>query len=225
VNQGHSPSIRCYHAPLPLADGQGRIGSWYGEYNGIFPVREFVIGPDHRTMVAPLELPFRGPDHPTEPPARANIASVSLRLFESRWEQFAQPRLHEFARARSAVAVDASIRYFRSPFPAECKADEAASDIYTEYAAGVARRSFEVFADCALVAPYDVAIPEVDSDEMLLAAREARTRDGVPIDPRLRPEEIRHVVFEAQWEQQALPRLRVLAALSPSTRDSMTSEH
>ena len=222
MNQGHDLFIRCYHAPLPLADGQ--LGTWYGEHNGTFSVREFVIGPDHRAAVAPFELPFRGPGHPTEPPELANIASVSLQVFESQWEQFAQPRLHELALARPAVAVDASIRYFHSPFPAEFKADEAASAIYSEYAAGVARRSFEVFADRALVAPYDVAIPEVDSDEMLLAAREARTRDGVPIDPRLRPEEISHAVFEAQWEQQALPRLRMLAALSPSTRDPMASE-
>lgn len=205
------------------------MGKWYGEYDGIFPVREFVIRPGNRIAVAPLEMPFRGPDHPTQPPALASIAPVSLQAFESQWEQFAQPRLHALAVARPAAAVDASIRYFHSPFPAAFKAafkrDETSSDIYTEYAAGAARRSFEVFADHTLVAPYDVGTPEVASDDVLLAALEGRLAEGELIDPRLRPEEVSHAVFEALWEQRALPRLRVLAALSPSTRDSMTSGH
>ena len=223
MNRSHDPVIRCYRAPLLLTDGQ--VGTWYGEYSGIFPVREFVIRPDNRAAVAPFEVPFRGPDHPTEPPALASIAQVSLQAFESLWEQFAQVRLHELAVALPAVAVDASIRYFHSPFPAEFKIDEATSDIYIEYAAGVARRSFEVFADHTLVAPYDVGTPEVDIDDMLLAAHEGRLAAGELIDPRLRPEEVSHAGFEALWEHWALQRLRVLAALSASTRDSMASGH
>jgi hypothetical protein len=221
MNQGHYPSIRCYRAPLPLTDGQ--MGTWYGEYDGIFPVREFVIGPGNRTAVAPFAMPFRGPDYPTEPPALARIVPISLQAFEPLWEQFAQVRLHELASAHPAVAVDVSIRYVHAPFPAEVKRDEAASDIYTEYAAGVARRSFEVFADHTLVAPYDVGTPEVDIDDVLLAAHEGRLAQGELIDPRLRPEEVSHAVFEMLWEQQAIPRLRVLSALSPTTQSSMTS--
>ncbi|HEX6540953.1 MAG TPA: hypothetical protein VF040_04300 [Ktedonobacterales bacterium] len=217
------PFSRCYRAPLPLTDGQ--VGTWYGEYDGIFPVREFVIRLGNRAAVAPFEMPFRGPDHPTEPPALASIAPVSLQEFEALWEQFAQPRLHALAVTRSAPVSDASIRYFRSPFPAEFKAPEATSDIYTEYAAGVARRSFEVFTDHTLVAPYDVGIPEVDVDDVLLAAREGRLAEGELIDPRLRPEEMSHAVFEALWEEQALPRLRVLADNAASTPTSMASEH
>jgi hypothetical protein len=214
VNRSHSSSIRHYRAPVPLAAAQdrlGNMGTWYGEYDGILTVREFVIRPDSSAAVAPFDVPFRGPGHPTEPPALPGIAPISLQEFEALWEQIVQPRLHELAGARPARAGDGSIRYFRSPFPAEFKAAEATSDIYIEYAAGMARRSFEVFADRTLVAPYDVGTPEVDSDEMLRAVREALDPDGAPIDPRLRPEEIRHTVFEELWEQRALPRLRELA--------------
>jgi hypothetical protein len=195
------------------------VGSWYGEYDGIFPVREFVIRPGNRIAVAPFDMPFRGPDHPTEPPALAGSAPISLQEFEALWEQFAQPRLHALAVTRSAPAGEASIRYFREPFPAEFKRNEAASDIYTEYAAGVARRSFEVFAEHALVAPYDVVTPEGDVDDVLLAAHEGRLAEGELIDPRLRPEEIHQAVFEALWEQWALPRLRALAELSSNKPD------
>ncbi len=171
----HDTFIRYYRAPWPLA--AGRMGTWYGEYDGIFTVREFVVSPDDHAAVAPFDVPFREPGHPTEPPALAGIAPTSLQEFEALWEQFAQPRLHALAVAPPAVADDTSIRYFRSPFPAEFKVSEATSDIYTEYAVGVARRSFEVFTDRTLVAPYDVGIPEVDSDAMLRAAHEALAPD------------------------------------------------
>jgi hypothetical protein len=220
VNRDHTAFTRHYRAPLPLATGQERTEhalTWYGEYDGIFTVREFVVRPDDHALVAPFDMPFRGLGHPTEPPALAGIAPLSMQEFEALWEQVAQPRLHALAVAQSTVAADASIRYFRSPFPAGFKIAEATSDIYTEYAASVARRSFEVFTSHTLVAPYDVGIPELDSDEMLRAAHEALAPDGAPIDPRLRPEEIRHAVFEAHWEQQALLRLRELADLSSST--------
>ena len=71
-----------------------------------------------------------------------------------------------------------------------------------------------MFADHSLVAPYDLGIPEVDIHEMLAAVHEASARDGVPIEPRLRPEEISHAAFEDLWEQWALPRLRELAEVS-----------
>ncbi len=210
-----SAFIRHYCAPTMMADGQQ--GTWYAEYDGIWTVREFVVCLDHRTAVAPFDLALRGPGHPTELPALAGIAPISLRAFESVWEQFAQARLHELALAHAEGGVDAGSWYFHVPFPAELKTDEAASDIYTEYAAGVARRSFEVFADHTLVAPYDVGVPEGDIDEMFHAVREGVGPDEEPIDPRLRPQEISHAIFETSWEQWALPRLRVLAALPSST--------
>jgi hypothetical protein len=214
--------IRHYRAPLPLAAGQERMGNqgaWYGEYDGNFPVREFVVRQDDHALVAPFDLPFREPDYPREPPALAGVAPISLQEFEALWEQVAQPRLQALAVARPDPALDASIRYFRSPFPAEFKASEATSEIYTEYAASVARRSFEVFADHTHVAPYDVGTPEVDIDVVLLAAHEGRLAEGDVIDPRLRPEEIHHAVFEAAWEEWALPRIRELVESSSSTPD------
>jgi hypothetical protein len=222
VNRDHKAFIRHYRAPLSLATGQERMenmGSWYGEYDGIFTVREFVVRQDEHALVAPFDMPFREPGHPTEPPALAGIAPISLQTFETLWEQCAQPRLQALTRVRPAPVADTSVRYFRSPFPNEYKVSEATSDIYTEYAAGVARRSFEVFADHTLVAPYDVGIPEVDSDEMLQAAHGGLAPDGALIDARLRPKEIRHDMFETLWEQRALPRLHELAELSSSTRD------
>jgi hypothetical protein len=222
VNRDHVTFIRHYRAPVPLAAGQERLGTWYGEYDGTFTVREFVIRPDNSAAVAPFDLPFREPGHPTEPPDIEGIALISLQAFEAQWEQVAQPRLHALADAHPAQAGqagDESIRYFHSPFPADFKLAEGSSDIYCEYAAGVARRSFEVFADHTLVAPYDVGTPEVDIGDMLLAAHEGRLAEGELIDPRLRPEEVSHAMFEALWEQWALPRLRELAALPSSTRD------
>lgn len=203
---------------MTLADGQ--LGTWYGECDGIYTVREFVVYSDNRLAVAPFDVPFRGPGHPTAPPALAGIAPISLHMFESLWEQFAQPRLHEISVARSAADTVASTKYFRTPFPAAFKLAEGASDIYAEYAAGVARRSFEVFAGRTLVAPFDVGIPEYDAAEMLRAAREALAPDGESIDPLLRHREISHAVFEALWEQHALPRLRALTELSFGTPDS-----
>lgn len=228
MNQNHYPFIRYYRAPVLLAAGRGRMekmGTWYGEYDGIFTVREFVVRSDahvadDRVAVAPFDMPFREPGHPMEPPTLTDIVPISLQEFESLWEQFVQPRLHALAVARPALANDGSIRYFRSPSPAEFNPPEAASDIYTEYAAGVARRSFEVFADYTLVASYDVVIPEVSIDDMLLAAHEGRLAEGDLIDLRLRPQEVSHAVFEALWEQWAIPRFRVLAELPPSTRHS-----
>jgi hypothetical protein len=95
---------------------------------------------------------------------------------------------------------------------------EAASDIYYKYTAGVARRSFEVYADHTLVAPYDIGIPEGDTDEMLRAVYEGFAPDGAPIDPRLRPAEIGHAAFEEVWEHLAILRLRELAEVFFSTQ-------
>lgn len=213
MSRNHESFIRHYRAPLPL--GENQMGTWFGEDDGIFSVREFVVRPGNHVVVAPFDIPFRDPGHPTEPPPLAGIELISLSAFQWMWEQVAQPHLNELARARPALTRDVSIHYFRQPFPAEFKAAEAASDIYTEYAAGVARRSFEVFADYTLVAPFDVGIPDVDVAVVLQAMHEGLDLDGEPLDPRLRPEEISHAVFEAQWEQHALPRLRSLAARTP----------
>lgn len=212
VNLVHVSFIRHYHAPLPLADGG--IGTWYGEHDGIYTVREFIIRADNRTMVAPFDLAFCMPGHPTEPPALLGIAAISLRDFEALWEQYSQPRLNELAVAPPAQTADGNARYFHQPFPDDFKVAEAASDIYAEFAADVARRSFEVFADRTQVAPFDALIPDVSTAEMLRAAYEAVDLDGETIDPLLRPEEIGHAAFETQWEQHALPRLRMLAELS-----------
>ncbi len=108
---------------------------------------------------------------------------------------------------------DPSIRYFHSPFPAEFKIAEAASDIYTEFAGGVARRSFEVFSARTLVAPYDGGIPVMGTDEMVRATNEELGLSGASIEHGLRPMEIRHAQFEELWEEHALPRLRELASL------------
>jgi hypothetical protein len=218
LRRGSKPRSGVSYPPL------SRFGPVEKRPQGIYSVREFVLGPGGRAAVAPFERPFRGLGHPTEPPDLAGIATVSLQEFESQWEQCAQPRLHALATARPAAAVDASIHYFRAPFPADFKVNEAGSDIYTEYAGGVARRSFEVFADHTLVAPYDMGIPEPGIDDVLLAAREGRLAEGALIDPQLRPEEVSHSVFEALWEHWALPRLHVLAALSPSTQGSISSD-
>ncbi len=222
MSQIARPFIRHYRAPTRLTDGQP--GTWYAEYDGIWTVREFVVCPDHRTAVAPFELTLRGPSHATEPPALAGISVVAWRDFESLWEQFAQARLHELAvvhpdRVEKVEDAETAICYFRMPFPAVLKRDEATSAIYTEYAQGVARRSFEVFADHTLVAPYEVGIPEDGTDEMLRAAYEGVAPDGAPIDPRLRPEEISHAAFETVWEQHALARLRALAESLSSTQN------
>lgn len=214
MNVSRPQFIRHYCAPLLLATGRGPMGTWYSEYDGIFTVREFVIYPDDRLAVAPFDMPFRGPDHPTEPPDLAGIAPISLQKFEALWEQFAQPRLHALAVAHPLLANDESIRYFRQPFPAELKIAEGTSDIYTEFAAGVPRRSFEVFAGRALVAPYDTRLPDVDTDGMLESVQQGLDAEGEPMDPRLRPEEIRHTMFEALWEQNALPRLQAIAQSS-----------
>lgn len=213
MSQGQSVYIRRYRAPLPLTAEWGPTGTWYGEYDGIFTVREFIIRPDGSAAVAPFDAPFREAGHPTEPPIVQGVTPISLQEFEALWERFAQPQLHELAADHLTAAGDADIRYFRSPFPAEFKVNEAASDIYTEYAAGVARRSFEVFADHhTLVAPYDMGAGEISGDEMLRLAREGQlTADGEPIEPPLRPEEISRAAFEMLWERHAIPRLHDLA--------------
>src|SRR5262249_2326867 len=38
-------------------------GTWYGEHNGNFSVREFAIRPGSSAAVAPFDVPFRGPGH------------------------------------------------------------------------------------------------------------------------------------------------------------------
>jgi hypothetical protein len=145
---------------------------------------------------------------------------ISFGAFEALWEDLAQVRLREAAATQASSAREDDAYYFRGPFPAELKTREGASDIYYEYAGGVARRCFEVFADHTLAAPFDIVIPENGTDDMLGAARLGVDEDGEQIDPRLRPQEVGHGVIERLWEQQALPRLRVLAELPPSTRTS-----
>jgi hypothetical protein len=192
---------------------------WYAEYDGIWTVREFVVGPAHRVAVGPFELTMREAGHLTEPPALEGIVAITLRAFEAQWEQDAQPRLHALATLSLPAETHAGILYCRQPFPAVFKRNEAASDIYTEYAAGIGRRSFEVFADRTLVAPYDAVIPVGDTDELLRAIHEGVGPDGEPIEPRLRPEEITHAVFEVHWERYALARLRELSLWSSDGQD------
>lgn len=154
MNANNNTSIRYYRAPTTLTDGQQ--GLWYCEYDGIFTVREFIVCSDGRTAVAPFDLTFRGAGHPTEPPANIGIEPIAWRTFESLWAEFAQVRLHELALERGEAVAHADIGYFRMPIPADLKIGEAESDIYVEYAQGVGRRSFEVFADHTLVALHDV---------------------------------------------------------------------
>ncbi len=68
MNWGHYKYIRHYLAPLLVSGSREQIGTWYGEYDGVFTAREFVIRSDNRAAVSPFDLPFREPGHPTEAP-------------------------------------------------------------------------------------------------------------------------------------------------------------
>ena len=209
MDANNNTFIRYYRAPATLIGGQP--GIWYGEYDGIFAVRECIVCPGSRTDVAPFDVKFHEASHPTGPPVITGIERISWHTFESLWAEYSQARLDELALEHGDTVVRADIGYFRMPFPVELKIGEAASDIYVEYAQGAGRRSFEVFADHTLVAPYDIRIPEGDTEEMLRVAREGVDADGDIIDPLLRPVRISHADFEARWEQHALPRLQLLA--------------
>ncbi len=205
-----------FRAPRVLDDG--RVGTWYAEYMGILTLREFVEQPDGTALAAPFDMPFAALRDDEEPPDVPDVSRISLYEFENVWERSAQLRLHQLADLESHAMVSGTVFYIRSPFPAELKVNEGASDIYTEYVAGWAHRSFEVWADCVLVAPVNGGVPEVSGYDELRAAYQGIDVDGSPIPPPLRPEEISHRVFEALWEVHALPRLRTIATTLAEAR-------
>lgn len=209
-----TPSIPLFTAPLAAPDGS--YGVWYGEYCGIFSAREFIIWTDGRVEVAPFDFPFRQETrNPVHPPDLPGVTPVAYSVFEALWERTAQPRLHVLAQAHTEPLPDeAHIHYFHSPFPAEFKFNEGSSDIYAEFAGGVARREVEVWENEAVVSPYECGLADMGAEVYLNAARGGVDELGEPVDLKLRPREISHLEFEAQGEAHGLPRLRALAAQS-----------
>jgi hypothetical protein len=217
----------CYSAPYKLMD-MG-VGTWYGEYSGIFPTRQFAVAGAGAVAVAPFDLPFgfdkdsRALAHglplsvkDRRPPV-AGVNPISFADFERLWEAHAQPRIHELAQRAGQVSVipqdgDATM-YVASPFPASFKGRDGAegdSTLYCEYAAGIGRRSFELWASGEVW----VSGPgEVGGAETLVAARDGLDGSGEEIESGLRPLLITHAEFEALWERYAIPYLHRAAGL------------
>ncbi len=206
-------SFRCYRAPYELPNAGA--GTWYAEYQGIFPTRLFVVADAGAVAVAPFDLPF-GPDKEWratvdgQPPAvedrlppLAGVEHISFVDFERAWELRAQPRFHDLAQHTMYVA---------SPFPASFKAiddTEGDSTLYFEYADGIGRRSFELWASGEVW----VSGPgELSGAKLLEVARSGRHWNGEELGA-LRPFLITHGEFEALWEQYVIPYLHVAAGL------------
>src|SRR5260370_34997675 len=58
-------SFRWYRAPYELPNAGA--GTWYGEYQGIFPTRLFVVADAGAVAVAPFDLPFGHDKDPRTP--------------------------------------------------------------------------------------------------------------------------------------------------------------
>lgn len=220
----------CYRAPYALPNaGNAGAGTWYGEYVGIFPTRQFVVADAGAVAVAPFDLPF-GYDKDSratvagQPPAvkdrlppLAGVEHISLADFERSWELRAQPRCHDLAqhagRAPEIPQDGNATMYFASPFPASLKGiddTEGDSTIYVEYADGIGRRSFELWANGEV----EVSSPgDLSGAELLVAARTGLAWGEEIIDPSLRPVLITHGEFEALWERYVIPFLHVAAGL------------
>jgi hypothetical protein len=219
--------FQCYSAPYELLDTGA--GIWYGEYSGIFPTRQFAVADAGAVAVAPFDLPF-GFDKDSRAlvhglplsmkdrlPPLAGVKPISFAGFERMWESHAQPRFHELAQHAGQVSAipqdgDATL-YVASPFPASFKGrddTEGDSTLYFEYAAGIGRRSFELWANGEVW----VSDPgEVGGAETLVAARDGMDWSGEEIEPGLRPLLITHAEFEALWERYAIPYLHRAAGL------------
>ncbi len=218
----------CYRAPYELPNAGA--GTWYGEYSGIFPTRLFVVADAGAVAVAPFDLPFGHDKDPRatvdgQPPAvvdrlppLAGVEHISLADFERPWELHAQPRCHDLAQhAGQAPEIPQdgnATMYVASPFPASFKGiddTEGDSTIYVEYADGIGRRSFELWANGEV----EVSGPgEISGAEVLVAARTGHLWSGEEIiDPSLRPFLITHGEFEALWERYVIPFLHVAAGL------------
>ncbi|HEY7020783.1 MAG TPA: hypothetical protein VH349_06660 [Ktedonobacterales bacterium] len=219
--------FQCYSAPYELQDTG--VGTWYSEYSGIFPTRQFALASVGAVAVAPFDLPFGfdkdsralAPGLPLSVkdrlPPMAGVKPISFADFERLWESHAQPRIHEVAQHARQVSVispdgDATM-YVASPFPASFKGSddtEGDSTLYFEYAAGIGRRFFELWASGEVW----VSGPgEVGGAETLVAARDGLDRSGEEIEPGLRPLLITHAEFEAVWERYAIPYLHRAARL------------
>jgi hypothetical protein len=220
-------SFQCYSAPYELLDTGA--GTWYGEYSGIFPTRQFTVASAGAIAVAPFDLPF-GFDKDLRALAHGLPSSVKERLpplagvepipfadFERLWESHAQPQINELAQhsgQMSAIPPDGdATMYVASPFPASFKGSddtEGDSTLYCEYAAGIGRRSFDLWASGEVW----VSGPgELGGAEMLVAARDGLGWSGEEIEPGLRPLLIPHAEFEAVWERYAMPYLHRGAGL------------
>jgi hypothetical protein len=219
--------FQCYSAPYELQDtGEG---TWYSEYSGIFPTRQFAVTSGGAVVVAPFDLPF-GFDKDARAfvhglplsvkdrlPPVAGVNPISFADFERLWELHAQPRIHEVvqqAEKASAIPQDGdATMYVASPFPATFKGrddTEGDSMLYFEYATGIGRRFFELWESGEVW----VSGPgEVGGAEMLLAARDGLDGSSEEIEPGLRPLLITHGEFEALWERYAIPYLHRAAGL------------
>ncbi len=208
--------FRWYRAPYELPNAGA--GTWYAEYSGISPTRLFVVADTGAVAVAPFDLPF-GPDKDPratvdgQPPAvndrlppLAGVEHISFADFERPWELRAQPRCHDLARAGDATM------YVASPFPASFKGiddTEGDSTLYFEYADGIGRRSFELWASGEVW----VSGPgELSGAKLLEVARSGRHWNGEELGA-LRPFLITHGEFEALWERYVIPYLHVAAGL------------
>jgi hypothetical protein len=219
-------SFRWYRAPYELPNVGA--GTWYGEYSGIFPARLFVVADAGAVAVAPFDLPF-GPDKEWratvdgQPPAVndrlppvAGVEHISCADFERPWELRAQPRCHDLAQHAGRVLEiprDGDVTmYVASPFPASFKAiddTEGDSTLYFEYADGIGRRSFELWASGEVW----VSGPgELSGAKLLEVARSGRHWNGEELGA-LRPFLITHGEFEALWERYVIPYLHVAAGL------------
>jgi hypothetical protein len=185
---------------------------WYGEYSEYFACRLFAVCSEH-VAVAPYDIAFIEAQGLNDPPAGNNLQLITFHEFEALWDIVAQPRLRVLATQHVNPLPSAQVLYVNSPFPASFKYNEPSSNLYTEWANGVARRHFEVFPDHTVVATHDPEATWPEHFEVVARAVESGTDDeGNPIDPLLRPVALSHAAFEATWEKYALERLRILAA-------------
>ncbi len=208
--------VARYYSFIPAKPNTFPLGvtteRWYGEYSQYFACRLFAVCNEH-VAVAPYDIAFTEANGLNEPPAGINLQLISFHEFEALWEQVAQPRLHALATQHVKALPSAQILYVNSPFPASFKCNEPSSNLYTEWASGVARRHFEVLPDYTAVATHDPEASWPEHFEIVARAVESGIDDeGRPIDPLLRPIAISHAAFENVWETYAIKRLRELAS-------------
>lgn len=184
--------VRHFRASPAGPDGEVM---WFAEYDSKIACRQFEAHAS-RILVAPYDIPFLDLDHPVQDPNKEGVKQINLGEFELAWEQLAQQRLG--ALSQQATRHQPDVRYFRAAVPSD--ASEYGVGIwYAEFAAGIARRQFEMYQDRTLVAPYDIQFADqfgiVETDNHY--------------------EEIALTEFEAAWNAFAAKRLREIARIAP----------